>query len=110
VEVGATADIFHRGKHPYTRALLSAVPVLGSMHAHKNPLPFPIVNMATGVSDTPVELPNAVVQDRPLLEVKNLTKRFDVRSGLFGRVSGRVHAVENVSFDLFGGETLSLVG
>ncbi|HCV71627.1 MAG TPA: hypothetical protein DHE23_09415, partial [Agrobacterium sp.] len=31
VEVGATADIFHRGKHPYTRALLSAVPVLGSM-------------------------------------------------------------------------------
>ena len=31
VETGTTDDIFHRGKHPYTRALLSAVPRLGSM-------------------------------------------------------------------------------
>jgi glutathione transport system ATP-binding protein len=46
----------------------------------------------------------------PLLEVENLTTRFDLRSGIFGKVTGRVHAVENVSFEIFPGETLALVG
>jgi peptide/nickel transport system ATP-binding protein len=111
VETGDTPDIFHRGKHPYTRALLAAVPVLGSMQKYERPLRFPVVNTATGESDVQVEVADTVAaNDRPILEVKNLTKRFDIHSGLFGRVSGRVHAVENVSFDLHAGETLSLVG
>ncbi len=46
----------------------------------------------------------------PILSVKDLTTRFDIRSGLLGRKSGAVHAVEKVSFDLSEGETLSLVG
>ena len=37
VETGKTEDIFHRGQHPYTRALLSAVPRLGSMTGHTWP-------------------------------------------------------------------------
>jgi peptide/nickel transport system ATP-binding protein len=110
VETGATADIFHRGKHPYTRALLSAVPVLGSMQKYERPLRFPVVDNTTGLSDTPVEVADTVAKEKPILEVKNLSKRFDIHSGLFGRLSGRVHAVENVTFDLFAGETLSLVG
>ncbi len=110
VETGATTDIFHRGQHPYTRALLSAVPVLGSMQSYERPLRFPVVNTATGESDTPAEVPDTVAKEKPVLQVKNLTKRFDIHSGLFGKLKGRVHAVENVSFDLFAGETLSLVG
>ncbi len=110
VETGATADIFHRGQHPYTRALLSAVPVLGSMQSYERPLRFPVVDTATGESDTPAEVPDTVAKEKPVLQVKNLTKRFDIHSGLFGKLKGRVHAVENVSFDLFAGETLSLVG
>ncbi|TCV72104.1 ABC transporter ATP-binding protein [Neorhizobium sp. S3-V5DH] len=110
VETGKTTDIFHRGRHPYTRALLSAVPVLGSMRGFDRPLRFPVVNMETGESNVPAEVPDTVAKDKPILQVKNLTKRFDIHSGLFGRLSGRVHAVENVSFDLFAGETLSLVG
>ena len=111
VEAGATADIFHRGRHPYTRALLAAVPVLGSMQRHERPLRFPVVDMSTGVSSEPVEVADTVAAtERPVLQVRNLTKRFDIHSGLFGRLSGRVHAVENVSFDLHAGETLSLVG
>ena len=111
VESGPTDDIFHRGKHPYTRALLSAVPRLGSMKDRLWPLRFPIVDVTTGLSTVPTEVADTVDKRKtPILEVKNLTTRFDIRSGLFGRKSGAIHAVENVSFDLFQGETLSLVG
>jgi oligopeptide/dipeptide ABC transporter ATP-binding protein len=46
----------------------------------------------------------------PLLEVKNLTKRFPVRKGLFGRALETVKAVDDVSFSIWSGETLALVG
>ncbi len=111
VETGQTPDIFRQSKHPYTRALLSAVPVLGSMQGYQRPLRFPVVDNATGLSEKPVEVADTVDKaDGPVLEVKGLTKRFEIYSGFMARLSGRVHAVENVSFDLRKGETLSLVG
>jgi peptide/nickel transport system ATP-binding protein len=45
-----------------------------------------------------------------VVEVENLAVRFDVRAGLFGRATRRVHAVEGISFRLHARETLSLVG
>jgi len=45
-----------------------------------------------------------------LLEVKNLVKHYPVRKGVFGRVTGQVHAVDDVSFSIASGETLGLVG
>ncbi len=111
VEQGATADIFHTPKHPYTRALLAAVPKLGTMAGHVRPMRFPVVDVQTGASDVPAMMPDTVAAEgQPLLEVKRLVTRFDVRSGLMGRVTGRVHAVEDVSFTLRAGETLALVG
>ncbi len=111
VETGTTENIFHNGQHPYTRALLSAVPKLGSMTGRERPMRFPVIDIKTGETVKGESEGLAPDEgDRPVLQVENLVTRFDIRSGLFGRKSGAVHAVENVSFDLRPGETLSLVG
>ncbi|MDX8499043.1 ABC transporter ATP-binding protein [Mesorhizobium sp. VK4C] len=111
VEAGLTEDIFNGPEHPYTRSLLSAVPKLGSMKGRIRPMRFPVVDRATGESDLPAEVPDTVKDtERPVLEVTGLTKRFEMRSGLFSSVKGRVYAVENVTFSIKSGETLALVG
>ena len=48
--------------------------------------------------------------DAPILEVRKLVKHFPVRRGVFRRTVAQVHAVDDVSFDIRPGETLSLVG
>jgi len=48
--------------------------------------------------------------DDTILSVRNLTKRFPIKSGLLKRTVGAVHAVEDVSFDVHRGETFSIVG
>jgi ABC-type oligopeptide transport system ATPase subunit len=53
---------------------------------------------------------NNFQSEEPLVRVKDLVTRFDIRSGVFRHVSEQVHAVENVSLDIAKGETLGLVG
>ncbi len=111
VESGRCLDVFARPQHPYTRTLLHAVPRLGTMGDSNRPMPFPEMD-DSGRETTPDLGRQDTVQTEgpPLLQVRNLTTRFDIRGGLLRGVKGRVHAVENVSFDLRAGETLALVG
>ncbi|MCO5398949.1 dipeptide ABC transporter ATP-binding protein [Ralstonia soli] len=111
VEEGPSATVFAQPAHPYTRALLSAVPRLGAMEGTDGPARFPLLRVdgtAAAVDTTPQ--PAAPHDVQPILRVRDLVTRFDVPTGIFGRVTRRVHAVEQVSFDLYPGETLALVG
>ena len=124
VEEGTCEQIFHNPRHPYTQSLLAAVPRLGSMRGTDEPAPFPLLRITdpeaeqlgtADMDETPVDMPEPAasapsVSDGPVLSVDNLITRFDVETGFWGKVKRRVHAVEQVSFNLYPGETLGLVG
>ncbi|MDX0430698.1 dipeptide ABC transporter ATP-binding protein [Sinorhizobium medicae] len=111
VETGMTREIFAGAKHPYTRALLSAVPQLGSMIGLDRPLRFPLVDMETGEIQPVKPTADTVKRDAaPILKVDNLVTRFGIRKGFLRKTVGHIHAVEDVSLELRQGETLSLVG
>jgi peptide/nickel transport system ATP-binding protein len=107
VEEGSAEQVLLKPRHNYTQALLAAVPRLGSMRGEATPRPFPVPDAAEAALRAEPRQPR---DERPILEVTNLVTRFPIRAGVFGRITGRVHAVEDVSFFVRTGETLALVG
>ncbi|MCK8245491.1 glutathione ABC transporter ATP-binding protein GsiA, partial [Erwinia amylovora] len=93
---------------PYTRALLAAVPKLGSMSGRDLQAKFPLTDAVATAAEAPQDTVDR--QKAPILQVRDLVTRFDIRSCIFNRVKRRVHAVEKVSFDLRACVTLALVG
>ncbi|CAB3812828.1 MULTISPECIES: dipeptide ABC transporter ATP-binding protein [Achromobacter] len=108
VENNDVQGLFQAPQHPYTQALMAAVPRLGAMRGTALPARFPL--LSGGGAERPPKPPAVAAKDEVVLSVRGLVTRFDVRGGVFARVKKRVHAVEQVSFDLHAGETLSLVG
>ena len=91
VESGATDAVLDNPQHPYTQHLLKAVPHFEGGRAVRRDF-----------ARTP--------DQAPALAVENLTVRFPVSGGLFGKAKGAVHAVDGIDFDLMPGETLGIVG
>jgi glutathione transport system ATP-binding protein len=111
VEADTATRVFADPRHPYTRALLSAVPQLGAMRGTDLPAKFELLRVDGDAAPVAAVPQDTVRADQPpILRVKDLVTRFDLRSGILGRVTRRVHAVEKLSFDLHAGETLALVG
>lgn len=110
VETGSVEQIFNHPQHPYTNALLAAVPKLGAMHGSTLPRRFPLISPKNPAHQEAEIEQDTVVPGEPILQVRDLVARFPLRSGILNRVTKEVHAVEGVSFDLWPGETLSLVG
>ena len=105
VEEGTVHEIFNNPQHEYTKSLLAAVPKLGEMASKKYPEPMRLVGEKKAKALKPI-----VGTNEPLLKVNNLVTRYPVKGGVLRRTVARVHAVEDVSFTIMRGKTLSLVG
>ncbi|NQV14277.1 ABC transporter ATP-binding protein [bacterium] len=128
VEQGSVWEIFSNPQHPYTKGLLACRPPLD----HRLKL-LPIISdfMEENEAGEMIELKKSVDEaihdliitpaetkkrheilysQTPILSIDNLKTYFPIREGLFSKVVDHVKAVDDVSFEVYPGETLGLVG
>ncbi|OUV71906.1 MAG: ABC transporter ATP-binding protein [Flavobacteriales bacterium TMED123] len=128
VEQGNVWDIFTKPQHPYTKGLLACRPPLDKRYTF-----LPTVSDFMQVDDSGKIIDNNIsveeftkdlaipdsdrkakqeklFSQEPILKIKCLKTYFPIRNGFFGGITGHVKAVDNISFDVYPGETLGLVG
>ena len=110
VEQNSVKEIFFHPQHAYKKALLACRPV---NHERGKRLPvvsdFMEVNTTEKKKESPVEKKAAASIDN-VLKVENLSLWFPTKKTIFGKPLSYTKAVDDVSFDLYKGETLGLVG
>jgi peptide/nickel transport system ATP-binding protein len=110
MESGPIAEIFRDPRHPYLKALMRAVPRFGMAEGERL-TPIREVRIEGSHLLSREKILREEKSDRPLLEVKNLTKRYVVRKrGMLGGRPGKFLAVDDLSFDVRAGECVGLVG
>ena len=128
VEQGSVWDIFSNPRHPYTKGLLACRPPL---EKRLKRLPTITDFMQEDEQGNMIELQQSVsgainqyvvsseeskarheelYKKEPVLRIENLKTYFPIRKGLFGRTTDYVKAVDDVTFDVYPGEILGLVG
>jgi peptide/nickel transport system ATP-binding protein len=128
VEQGKVLDIFNNPKHPYTKGLLACRPPLdkrlhwlptvsdfmkvdetGAMIQSKNTVEE-VVNRFVITPEERTRRMQKLTAQEPVLKVKGLKTHFPIKKNFFGKTTEVVKAVDDVTFDVYPGETLGLVG
>ncbi|MUZ74428.1 dipeptide ABC transporter ATP-binding protein [Agrobacterium vitis] len=109
MESGPVEAIFSAPQHAYTKGLMQAVPHF-DMDRNERLKPLREIQVDTGRLMDRCRVPSG--GDGVLLSVRNISKSFQSKgsNGFFSRPSSPTLAVNDVSFDIFRGETLGLVG
>ncbi len=128
VEQGSVREIFSNPKHPYTKSLLACrppldkrlrqLPVVSDFMRENSDGTFTALEKEVGATVNDYVITGEerkqhlteIYRQSPILQVRNIKTWFPVKRGLFGRVHDHVKAVDDVTFDVFPGETLGLVG
>ena len=120
VEKGTTSDILNNPQHPYTKGLIACRPPL-TYRLERLPVvrefldgvwkdEHQIMNELLVTDEERNKYHKELYSKEPILRIEHLKTWYPLRKGVFGKTYDYIRSVDDVSFDVFAGETLGLVG